>query len=141
MAKSSIPETSPSPWPITRVALKAILAGILFGVAWREEMNYFSRNSASPAVAIALITLTVGLGSVSVYYLWRWVQGLDEHQRNLQYRATAWVAPVFLLIQFICAQLAQAKVMTTFTWSIERTALAMTAIQFVIWLWMYFRNR
>lgn len=141
MAKISLPESSPSPWPVTRLALKGAVVVLVFLFVWRYTRGYFLHHAVSPAVASGLILLTGALGALTCYYFWLWLQALDEHQRELQYRAIAWVVPLFLFVQLACTQLAQAKMITFVVWHVERVGLVMGVIYLLTQLWLYLRNR
>jgi predicted membrane channel-forming protein YqfA (hemolysin III family) len=136
-----LPETSPSPWPITRVGLKCWLWGALFGAAIRGSLTAFDRHLVNAPAAVAMTGVTLGFGVMCFYYMWRWVAGLDELQRQMQLKAFAAVFPGFLLILVGCDMLRVAKIVSGFEWHVRETGAAMLAVYGVVWVWLWWRNR
>jgi hypothetical protein len=141
MQRSAIPETSPSPWPLTRAGIKCWAWAFLFGAASRWSFVLFERRAVPEALAIGIAAATAILGILCFYYLWRWIAGLDELQRSLQLRALALVFPGFLLVVVACDQLRAAKVVDGFSWHVQECGFAMLAVYGLSWTWLWWRNR
>ncbi len=97
MKTTAFPETSPSPWPITRSVARALFWGISFGVAVRAVFYLFDHHSLPAAARLALVVVPFVPAVFCVMTMVRWVRGLDELQQRLQLQSFAAVFPGLLL--------------------------------------------
>jgi len=141
MQKHVVPETSPSPWPLTRVGLKGWAWAFVFGLAIRWSFVLFAHHELSWWAAVAVTAPTLGAGVMCFHSMWRWIGGLDELQRAMQLKAFALVFPGFLLIVVACDQLRAAGVIDGVTWQVEQAGFSMLAVYGAAWTWLWWRNR
>lgn len=135
-----IPESSPSPWPITRVSIKA---GFPFGFAYAMAL-YFPGlwGQEAPAAWWILLVLAVVLflGASGIYYWCRWLAALDELQRLIQLKAFALAIPVFLGLAVTGELLLQAG-LPGFKMGALLAVPVFGALQFASFLWFSWRSR
>ncbi len=141
MQRDAIPETSPSPWPLTRAHIKCWVWAFVFGLANRWSFVLFDHYKLSTGVVVAVIALTLGAGVMCFHFMWRWIGGLDELQRTMQLKAFALVFPGFLLIVVACDQLRAAGLIDGVSWQVNSAGFTMLAVYGVAWTWLWWRNR
>lgn len=138
---NSIPETSPSPWPITRVGIKSTVWGVLFAGAVRGCYFVFEHHQLPALMAVMLILSTLGLGVVCVAYLFRWITGLDEMQQRIQLQALALVGPGILGIVLCAEMLRWAEIHDGISWNVRPLGVAMLISYSLAYAWYWSRNR
>jgi hypothetical protein len=138
---NSIPETSPSPWPITRVGIKVIVWGVIAGVAVRGSHYVFTNHSLAAPLVILMILATVVLLSVSIAYLCQWVVGLDELQQRIQLQSLAFVGPGILLIVLVAQMLRWAMLLDPITWNVRSLGIVFLASYSLACAWFSWKNR
>ncbi len=141
MATISLPESSPSPWPVTRVGTKAGILGGFSYVMAVAAVQLFERYPVSPVLAVAVILGVLILGGAVTYYMWRWIAGLDELQRLIQMKAIAVVIPGFLGLNVSNELLRKSGLCAGFDWDALEAGLVMAAIYYVAFLWLWWSNR
>jgi len=141
METIALPESSPSPWPVTRVGAKAgFLGGFSYALA-AACVRFFDRYPVSPVLAGAIILGVLILGGASTYYMYRWMAGLDELQRLIQLKAIAVVVPGFFGLTVGNELLRKSGIWAGFHWDALEVGCVMIAIYSVAFLWLWWRNR
>jgi prepilin signal peptidase PulO-like enzyme (type II secretory pathway) len=138
---NSIPETSPSPWPITRVGIKIAIWGVLAGLAVRGSHYAFTNHSPPAPLAILMILATAGLMFVCTGYLCRWLLALDEMQQRIQLLSLGFVGPGMLLGVLLAEMLRWAKILDPITWNVRSLGTVFLASYCVALAWFSWKNR
>jgi hypothetical protein len=138
---NSIPETSPSPWPITRIGIKIFAWGVIAGLAVRGSYYVFTNHSPPTLLAILMILATAGLMVVCIAYLIQWLLGLDEMQQRIQFISLAWVGPGILLTTLFAEMLRWAKLLDPIAWNVRSIGVVFLASYCVALAWFSWKNR
>jgi uncharacterized protein YacL len=138
---NSIPETSPSPWPITRVGIKVTVWGVIAGIAVRGSHYVFTNHSPPAPLVILMILATVGLLSVSITYLCQWLLGLDEMQQRIQLQSLAFVGPGILLAVLVAQMLRWAMLLDPIAWNVRSLGIVFLASYCLAFVGIWWKNR
>jgi uncharacterized protein YacL len=138
---NSIPETSPSPWPITRVGIKVTVWGVIAGIAVRGSHYVFTNHSPPTPLVILMILATVGLLSVSITYLCQWLLGLDEMQQRIQLQSLAFVGPGILLAVLVAQMLRWAMLLDPIAWNVRSLGIVILASYCLAFVGIWWKNR
>jgi hypothetical protein len=138
---NSIPETSPSPWPITWIGIKITVWGVIAGLAVRGSHYVFTNHSPPTSLAILMILATAGLMFVCMAYLIQWLLGLDEMQQRMQLMSLAWVGPGILITALFAEMLRWAKLLDPISWNVRSIGIVFLASYCVALAWFSWKNR
>jgi hypothetical protein len=138
---NSIPETSPSPWPLTRVGIKIAIWGVLAGLAVRGSHYVFTNHAPPAPLAILMIVATAGLMLVCITFLCQWVLALDEMQQRIQLLSLAWVGPGILLTAIFAEMLRWAGLIDPITWNVRAIGLVFLAVYCLTTGLFWWKNR
>ncbi|MFT3830512.1 MAG: hypothetical protein QM691_12495 [Opitutaceae bacterium] len=141
MEKTSFPEASPNPWAVTRLSFKA---GVPVGLALLLEscaVDLFARRPMGAALVIALLAVVLLLGGVGVRYWCRWLDGLDELQRQLQLKALALTIPIVLGLALAHEMLRRGGLIVGWPLGVVDACSALVLIYGFVSGWFWWRNR
>ncbi|HLP08912.1 MAG TPA: hypothetical protein VK178_12165 [Opitutaceae bacterium] len=141
MQKTSFPEASPNPWAFTRLSFKA---GLPVGLALLLEycaMDLFARRPPGAALAIALMVVVLVLGGVGVHYWCRWLDGLDELQRQIQLKSLALTVPFVLGLALAYEVLRRGGLLAGWQLSVVDACAALLVVYGLLSGWFWWRNR
>lgn len=138
---NSIPDFSPSPWPVTRVGIKVALWGVLAGLAVRGSHYAFTHHSPPALLAISMILATAGLFLVCIVHICQWFAALDEMQQRIQALSLAWVGPGILLAVQVANMLHWAKLLDPITWNVRSLGIVFLASYCLACGWFTWKNR
>lgn len=141
MENQLFPDTSPSPWPITRTgAFSGLLIGLSLGMS-KALLSHFSQNVVSTVAAVCMILGVMPLFGFGIYYLGRWILGLDELQRVIQFKAFTWVVPITWAILIVNDLLRASGLSVGFQWNGVMAGWLMFCIYSVIFPLVWWRSR
>jgi hypothetical protein len=141
MEKTSFPEASPNPWALTRLSFKA---GVPVGLALLLEsctLDLFARRPPGATLVIALMVAVLLLGGVGVYYWCRWLDGLDELQRQIQLKSLALTVPIVLGLTIVYEMLRRGGLMTGWPLGVVDACAALVVVYGLLSGWFWWRNR
>lgn len=138
---NSIPDTSPSPWPITRVGIKITIWGVLAGLAVRGSHYVFTNHLPPAPLAIVMILTTAGLILVCIAYLCQWILALDEMQQRIQFMSLAGVGPGIMLTALFAEMLRWAELIDPITWNVRTIGMVFLASYGLAMAWFWWKNR
>lgn len=140
MRYESLPESSPSPWSMTRVSLRA---GLPLGIAYSLAYSFSKRWEGQEVpgwVVLTVIGASLALGGIGAYYWARWIAALDELQQILQLKAFALATPLFLGLM-MTADLLRRGGLVGFRMDGYWWVPVFVALHFAAFVWFWRRNR
>lgn len=138
---TTIPETSPSPWPITRIGIKITIWGVIAGLAIRGSYYVFTNHSPPTVLAILMILATTGLMLVCISYICQWLLALDEMQQRIQLLSLGFVGPGMLLTVLVAQMLQWAELIEPINWHVRPLGIVFLASYSLAFTWFWWKSR